>query len=272
MAPEQARGDDVDFRADVYALGVTLHHLVAGQPPFTGPTPMSVVSKHLSEPRPRLEVTRAATMLDAVCDRMMAKRPDDRPKSYDELIDVLEEISPERTRPAGLMARGFALLVDFLLLAIVGGVLGLALGSHGDGTFMLLYGAPVYAIVAHARWGKTLGKAALEIEVAARGRRGGLGLRTAVLRFALAWGPTYAMVGVGTFLQWLLPAGKVRTASGVALGLLGCLTPIVAALTGLRVEGKRPYWDRLAGTRVVYERPHGSTGKRAASDHPSRPS
>src|SRR5262249_53774385 len=81
MAPEQAGGDPADHRADIYALGVTLHPLVAGKPPFAGATPLAVVSKHLSDPRPRLN---REVLVDALCDRMMAKRPDDRPATYDE--------------------------------------------------------------------------------------------------------------------------------------------------------------------------------------------
>ncbi|MCZ7649448.1 MAG: serine/threonine protein kinase [Planctomycetota bacterium] len=50
IAPEQARGQkDVDIRADIYALGATLYHMVTGQTPFSGDTPMAVMAKHLSE-------------------------------------------------------------------------------------------------------------------------------------------------------------------------------------------------------------------------------
>jgi eukaryotic-like serine/threonine-protein kinase len=87
MAPEQSRGEPVDFRADMYALGVTLHYLVAGVPPFAGSTVADLLAQHLGEARPRL--ADAAELLEALCDRLMAKRPADRFTSYEELLASL---------------------------------------------------------------------------------------------------------------------------------------------------------------------------------------
>ena len=53
MAPEQARGGDIDQRADLFALGVLLYEMLAGKPPFTGPTAADVVGAVLfREPEP----------------------------------------------------------------------------------------------------------------------------------------------------------------------------------------------------------------------------
>jgi serine/threonine-protein kinase len=53
MAPEQARGDELDARCDVYAAGVILYELLTGAVPFTGPTPLSVLTAHMTtEPKP----------------------------------------------------------------------------------------------------------------------------------------------------------------------------------------------------------------------------
>ncbi|MFL5404012.1 MAG: protein kinase domain-containing protein [Gemmatimonadales bacterium] len=57
MSPEQATGEVVDARSDQYSLGCVLYEMLAGEPPFTGPTTQSVVAKSLSAPRPH--VTRA---------------------------------------------------------------------------------------------------------------------------------------------------------------------------------------------------------------------
>ena len=50
MAPEQARGDELDARCDVYAAGIILYELLTGGVPFSGPTPLNVLTAHLTEP------------------------------------------------------------------------------------------------------------------------------------------------------------------------------------------------------------------------------
>jgi eukaryotic-like serine/threonine-protein kinase len=100
IAPEQARGDKIDHRADIYALGCTLFHLVSGRPPYrhvsdTTTRYMEVVMRHLRDPVP--DLTHMAhegcdSELAALCTHMMAKMPDERP-SYDDIIDVLESIT-----------------------------------------------------------------------------------------------------------------------------------------------------------------------------------
>src|SRR4029079_8194603 len=48
MAPEQALGEALDHRADMYALGCSFYHLLAGAPPFDGPNAVALISKHLA--------------------------------------------------------------------------------------------------------------------------------------------------------------------------------------------------------------------------------
>jgi serine/threonine protein kinase len=59
MAPEQSFGDPVDHRADIYALGVLGHEMLAGAPPFTGATTQAILAANLTQPPPRLEYLRA---------------------------------------------------------------------------------------------------------------------------------------------------------------------------------------------------------------------
>ena len=88
MSPEQARGSDVDARADIYSVGAMLFEMLAGRPPFEGATFIDVLVKHASEPPPRLSslVAGVDPAIDALLARALAKRPEDRFGSIEELI------------------------------------------------------------------------------------------------------------------------------------------------------------------------------------------
>jgi len=245
MAPEQAKGEKIDLRADVYALGATLHHLVAGKPPFEADTTLGVVAKHLSEPRPRLAPRRrrGPSAIDLLCDRMMAKRPEDRFAAYDDLIAALERLSPRITRPAGVVVRGCALAIDFAAISL------LTIPFERFVSFAVPWLpiiAVAYSIVAHGRWGRTLGKAMLEIEVVPANRAGRIGMALAARRFLLQWGMTYVFGGAGLVLELTLGYWG-------AIGyLLAALPPPVFGLFAGATEGKRAWWDVHAGTQVRY--------------------
>lgn len=81
MSPEQAAGStDLDGRSDVYAVGCVLYEMLAGQPPFTGPTVESIVYQHLSVPPPSITSMRPAVPahVAAALERALAKTPADR--------------------------------------------------------------------------------------------------------------------------------------------------------------------------------------------------
>jgi len=93
MSPEQGEGRVVDARSDLYSLGATVYHLMAGRPPFHGPTSVSVVMAHIREPLVPLASLRP-DLPEEVCgivEALLAKDPADRPASPRELVRLVDE-------------------------------------------------------------------------------------------------------------------------------------------------------------------------------------
>jgi serine/threonine protein kinase/beta-lactam-binding protein with PASTA domain len=95
LSPEQARGAPVDDRSDLYSVGVLLYELLTGEAPYNGDTPVEIAMKHLSavpEP-PSAKRPEVPPELDAVVLRALAKSPDDRYQSAEEMDADLNAIS-----------------------------------------------------------------------------------------------------------------------------------------------------------------------------------
>jgi serine/threonine protein kinase len=106
MSPEQARGQSVDFRTDIYALGVVCFQVLSGQVPFNGTSLMELMVAHSTQPPPRLSeldptIPRA---LDQPIVHMLAKDPSHRPPSAGAAIDELEVAG----RSAGMITSSLA--------------------------------------------------------------------------------------------------------------------------------------------------------------------
>jgi serine/threonine protein kinase len=91
MSPEQAQGSSkIDYRTDLYSLGVTFYEMLTGSVPYQADSPVAVALKHIKDPVPRLpeHLSRYQTIID----RLMAKKPDKRFQSAHELIKVLDKL------------------------------------------------------------------------------------------------------------------------------------------------------------------------------------
>jgi serine/threonine protein kinase len=101
MAPEQGAGLKVDYRADIYALGVVYYELVTGRKPFRADTPIATVLKHMTEPlpRPRIFVRDLPEAVEKVIFKAMAKKPEDRYADMAAFAGALEKLAISQAVP-----------------------------------------------------------------------------------------------------------------------------------------------------------------------------
>jgi serine/threonine-protein kinase len=106
MSPEQIRGEDLDARSDLYSLGAVAYRILTGEHPYSAPTPVAVLTQHLTEelvlPSQRRPDLKIDPFVDDLVGRAMAKRREDRFASADEFRQALEragDVSAGHTLP-----------------------------------------------------------------------------------------------------------------------------------------------------------------------------
>lgn len=120
MAPEQALGQELDGRADLYALGVMLYELTTGELPFVDENPIAVITQHMNSPvvPPLAKNEDLPPYVDRLILKLLEKDPQDRPESAAAVLEILE--SPDDSDEALREDKDFSVLDRIVRGRIVG--------------------------------------------------------------------------------------------------------------------------------------------------------
>ncbi|MEW6307228.1 MAG: protein kinase, partial [Verrucomicrobiota bacterium] len=261
--PEQLRGDELDVRADIYSVGVTLYFLLTGQTPFNADSMVKLLATVLEKPAPsprllRPEIPKAVEQAVLRC---LAKEPAQRFKDYEELRQALLPFGSAEPPAAPLGLRLVAGIIDRILLGlfIVAGasILSILSGNEDLAFHELrspklmweiwpLVGQALYYALCEGFWGAGIGKYICRLRV--------VGPNRGLPGLPRAFGRALIYIFTPRLPVWFFSVGMHADISvpAQALGFLSvyCIHALFF-VTARRRNGFASVYDLITGTRVV---------------------
>jgi hypothetical protein len=262
--PEQLRGEPLDVRADIYAVGATLFYLLTGRAVFEAANIDDLVQrvKTSAPPSPQALQPKVPAALAAIVLRCLAKDRDARPASYTELARALRPFGG-LAMPAPRGIRLIAGVIDALVVAAPVWLLnqtgsyqatsGNRSASVDSDPWMLIVGI-LYFAFCEWRWGATLGKRLLGLRVVSTS--GELSWRQSLGRALIFYAPGMPLVLLaGVMGEAALADFIVTYAAAMILASVGPITlSLLLFSTMTRRNGLAAVQDLLTGSRVVQRR------------------
>jgi len=125
MSPEQARGDPVDSRSDIFSLGIMLYEMIEGKHPFSKPSPIETLTSILRDPTPPTHLKQKSVnpIVSPIVRKALAKEPGQRYQKIGEFITDLKKIQKETAGGTRILFRGWPAAAVLIVAMLITGVL-----------------------------------------------------------------------------------------------------------------------------------------------------